>query len=95
MTLRFLWWPNADLSGEMQEYRMNRHLFGVTSSPSVANFSLRKTAELHREEFDAETVETVKRNMYVDDMMKSTSNTSKAKTLVSNMGSCWREVVSV
>lgn len=62
---------------------MNRHLFGATSSPSVANFCLRKTAELHREEFDAEAVETVKRNMYVDDMMKSASNTIKAKTLVS------------
>ena len=23
--LRFLWWPNADLSGELEEYRMVRH----------------------------------------------------------------------
>ena len=36
--LRFLWWPNTDLSKELEEYRMVKHLFGATSSPSVANF---------------------------------------------------------
>lgn len=35
--LRFLWWPNGDLSGEMEEYRMVKHLFAATSSPSIAN----------------------------------------------------------
>jgi len=48
----------------MEEYRMVKHLFGATSSPSVANFCLRKTAQLYQEEFDAEVVETVKRNMH-------------------------------
>ena len=84
-TLRFLWWPNEDLTMEMEEYRIMKHLpvFGVTSSPSVTYFSLRKTAQLHQEEFDAEVVETVKRNMYVDDLMKSTSSTEKAAILAS------------
>jgi len=70
---------------EMEEYRIMKHLpvFGVTSSPSVTYFSLRKTAQLHQEEFDAEVVETVKRNMYVDDLMKSTSSTEKAAILAS------------
>ncbi len=81
--LRFLWWPNADLSGEMEVYRMTRHLFGATSSPSVANFCLRKTADDYKEEFDPSVVDTVKRNMYVlDDMMKSVHNTCEAVTLV-------------
>ena len=35
-TLRFLWWPNGDLTKEMEEYRMVKHLFGATSSPSVS-----------------------------------------------------------
>ena len=60
-------------------------MFGATSSPSVANFCLRKTAQLYQEEFDAEVVETVKRNMYVDDMMKSTSTTEKAVGLASQL----------
>lgn len=49
---------------------MAKHLFGATSSPSVANFCLRRAAELHQDEFDKEVVQTVKRNMYGDDMMK-------------------------
>ena len=56
--LRFLWWPNGDLSGEMEEYRMVKHLFGATSSPSIANFCLQKTAASHGREFEADTVET-------------------------------------
>ena len=64
---------------------MTRHLFGATSSPSVANFCLRKTVDLHHEEFDSVVVETVKRNMYVDDLMKSINNTEKAIGLVSQL----------
>ena len=56
--LRFLWWPNGDLSRELEEYRMVKHLFGATSSPSIANFCLKKTAELHGEGFEEQTVET-------------------------------------
>ena len=80
--LRFLWWPNADLSKELEEYRMVKHLFGATSSPSVTNFCLWKTAELNCKEFDDVTTDTVKRNMYVDDLLKSTETTEKAIRLV-------------
>ena len=38
--LRFLWWPNNDLNSEPEEYQMMVHLFGATSSPSCANFSV-------------------------------------------------------
>ena len=84
-SLRFLWWPNGDLTKEMKEYRMVKHLFGATSPPSVVNFCLRKTAQLHQEEFDKEVIETVNRDMYVDDMMKSTSTTEKAISLASQL----------
>ena len=83
--LRFLWCPNGDLSGEVEEYRKVKHLFGATSSPSIANFCLKKTAELHGRDFEADTVETVKRNMYMDDMMKSKSTTEEAIVLVSQL----------
>ena len=43
--LRFLWWPDGDLSRQLEEYHMNVHLFGATSSPSCANFALRRTAQ--------------------------------------------------
>ena len=83
--LRFLWWPNGDLSGEMKEYRIFKHLFRATSLPSTTNFCLRKTAELHGEGFKAEAEETVKHNMYLDDIMKSTSTKQKAIVLVSQL----------
>ena len=44
----------------MQEYRMVKHLFGATSSPSVANFYPWKTPQLNQEGFDAKVEATVK-----------------------------------
>lgn len=43
--LRFLWWPEGDLTKEVSEFRMTVHLFGAVSSPSCASFALRKTAD--------------------------------------------------
>ena len=80
-TLRFLWWENGDLREEPREYRMVRHVFGATSSPSIANLCVKKAASASHDEFDAETLRTVERNMYVDDLMKSTSNTELAINL--------------
>ena len=40
---------------------------------------------MYGEEFDPEAVETVERNMYVDDMMKSTSCTEKAVKLAGEL----------
>ncbi|XP_022595647.1 WD repeat-containing protein 17-like, partial [Seriola dumerili] len=45
--LRFLWWPKGDTQQLPIEHRMKVHLFGATSSPSCANFALRKCAEDH------------------------------------------------
>ena len=46
---------------------------------------MQKTPELHRREFEADTVETVKCNMYVDDLMKSKNITEEAIVLVSQL----------
>ena len=43
--LRFLWWPDGDLSRDLEEYQMNVHLFGAVSSPSCSNFALRRVAD--------------------------------------------------
>ena len=60
--LRFLWWPNNDLNSESEEYQMMAHLFGATSSPSCANFSLRRSAEDNYQEFSKEAVDRAKDN---------------------------------
>ena len=43
--LRYLcWWPNGNLNDTLQDYRMCVHVFGAVSSPSCANYVLRKIA---------------------------------------------------
>ena len=68
--LRFLWWPRGDFSKKLEEYRMTVHLFGAVSSPSCANFAMRRNAEDHRHEFSPDVVSTVLKNFYVDDCLK-------------------------
>ncbi|XP_077969880.1 uncharacterized protein LOC120331115 [Styela clava] len=50
--LRFMWWSGGDLSQDPSEYFMVRHIFGSVSSPFCANWSLKKTAQDHRDEFE-------------------------------------------
>ncbi|XP_028412050.1 uncharacterized protein LOC114534778 [Dendronephthya gigantea] len=70
--LRFLWWPDGDMEQEVQEYQMTVHLFGATSSSSVANFALRKTAiDNTASYYDKAVTDTVEKNFYVDDCLKS------------------------
>lgn len=83
--LRFLWWPEGNISKDLVEYRMAVHLFGATSSPSCASYALRKCAEDNREFFDATVVNTVLHNFYVDDCLKSVSSEEEAVLLFHNL----------
>ncbi|XP_063872995.1 uncharacterized protein LOC135107264 [Scylla paramamosain] len=78
--LRFLWWENGDLNNEIAEYRMTAHLFGATSSPSVANFALKKAADDYGCGSDA--AKFVRNNFYVDDGLKSVATMNEAVTLI-------------
>ena len=60
--LRFLWRTDGDLSKQADEVQMTVHLFGGTSSPSCANFALRKTTDDNEGDFDPETIQTIRRN---------------------------------
>ena len=83
--LRFLWWKDGDTKQQPVEYQMNVHLFGATSSPSCVNYALRCTAENGRNLFDDEVIETVLRNFYMDDCLKSVASVDKAIKLVSDI----------
>nr|CAB3263249.1 uncharacterized protein LOC108949296 [Phallusia mammillata] len=80
--LRFVWWPDGDMSREPVDFQMLVHLFGATSSPCCASFSLRRTADDNCHAFSEETVATVRRNFYVDDCLKSVATLQEAKQLV-------------
>ena len=85
--LRFLWWPKGDTSQEPQDYRMRVHLFGAKSSPACSNFALKKTAEDIGTEDHSEVKNTIERNFYVDDCLKSVPDVDSAVKLTASLRS--------
>ena len=83
--LRFLCWKDGNMAQEVQEYQMLVHLFGTISSPACANFALRRTAEDNESCFPPEVINTVKRNFYVDDYLKSLPSEAAAIAHVTNL----------
>lgn len=83
--LRFLWWPDGNLEQDLVEHRMTVHLFGATSSPSCACFALRKTAEDSHAIFPVEVIDTVNRNFYMDNLLKSLPSEEDAVTMVDDL----------
>ena len=61
------------------------HLFGAASSPACSNFALRKTAEDSSEHFPEAVVNTVKKNFYVDDCLKSLPSVEEASQHASDL----------
>ena len=83
--LRFLWWPDGDLSQPFHEYSMQVHLFGVTSSPACTNFCLNQAAIDQADVFSTESVETLQQNFYMDDCLKSVSLEEAEKEIIACM----------
>ncbi|XP_066919725.1 uncharacterized protein [Clytia hemisphaerica] len=83
--LRFVGWPDCDLSNELVDYQMCVHLQGATSSPSCANYALRETAKLYKDQFGEDASNTLIRNFYVDDMLKSFPSTQEAIVTIPNI----------
>ena len=69
--LCFLWWSEGDLNAELVEYRMVVHPFGAVPSPSCSNFALRHTAKENEDEIEKAVANTMRRNFYVDDCLRS------------------------
>lgn len=82
--LRFLWWPEGDLNGEIEEYQMVVHLFGAVSSPSCCNYALRKTAADNESDYPV-VAETIRRNFYVDDCLRSDTTEEGATKLAQDL----------
>ena len=47
------------------------HLIGAASSPAYANYTLRCTADDNEDEYGIRAADTLRRNFYVDDVLKS------------------------
>ncbi|XP_077966565.1 uncharacterized protein LOC144420790 [Styela clava] len=72
--LRFLWWPNGDISKKAELYSMERHIFGACSSPCIASFCLKETGKRFGHEFDKIICGIVENGFYVDDCLTSSDS---------------------
>jgi limonene-1,2-epoxide hydrolase len=57
-------------------------LFGNTSSPAVAAFGIRKTAQVEEARFGSDAREFVERDFYVDDGLKSLPGSAESIDLL-------------
>ncbi|XP_027058189.1 uncharacterized protein LOC113684965 [Pocillopora damicornis] len=80
--LCFLWWPNGGLTLEPQKYCMMAYLFRAGSSLGCSSFALKCTTEDGEGEFVVRAVETLRKNFYVDNALKSVSTEEGAAELV-------------
>ncbi|KAK3748900.1 hypothetical protein QZH41_002891 [Actinostola sp. cb2023] len=77
--LRFLW-RNLELNRAPDVYQMQVMIFGAAASPCMANYVLRKTATDNCDDpsFDVDTIESVEKNFYMDDFLKSVQDEATA-----------------
>ena len=64
---------------------MTVHIFGATDSPCSAKFALLRTADDDQEHFDPITIDTLRHNFYVDDLLKSMPTPESAIMLMQQM----------
>ena len=57
---------------------MTVHLFGATSSPGCSNFALNATADDHEAAIGSAATEFLRRDIYVDDSLKSVASVEEA-----------------
>ena len=69
--LRFLWREDSEINKGIVDHEICVHAFGGVSSPSCGNYALRKIASDNQEEYGSDAAETLRKNVYVDDSLKS------------------------
>ena len=88
--MRFLWWPDGDVTKTPEVYRMCVFLFGATCSPACAISALRATATQNLDSYSAEAIETILRRSYIDDFLTSVTSDEKAIPLMQELISICR-----
>ena len=83
-SLRFLWWSES-VDEPPEDFVMTVHIFGAADSPCSANSTLKRLADDNQKDFDPITIETLRRNFYVDDILKSVPTPSEAIRLAEQL----------
>ena len=73
--LRFLWRPRTNEPVQIYEYQ--RHVFGAKSSPTCANYALKRVGLDNEKEYPI-AAKAIQNNFYMDDFIKSVETPEKA-----------------
>ena len=79
----FLWWLNGDVNQAIVEYQMCVHLFGATSSPSIANYIVKRIGVDSADKYGEDVRKVLEREFYVDNLLTSSPSESEAISLLS------------
>ena len=82
---RFLWWENNDLEDNIIDFRMSAHLQGCISSPSCANYALKKTAVDNEQKYGSTVSNVLKNSFYVDDLLHSSKDEEIALNVITKV----------
>ena len=91
--LRFLWWPNGNLSCTLEEYQMTVHYSGAVLSPACSNFALRKTAEDNAQHLSLMLQVRLSRTFTLMTVLNPCHRTTKLLHMSTSYAACWSEVV--
>ena len=64
---------------------MTVHIFGAKDSPCCAEYALLRTANDHETEFSRDCINSIRRNFYADDLMKSCKSSQDAIKLAAEL----------
>ena len=73
------------MDGNLEEYQMVVHPFGAVSSPSCANFALKQASNESEKEQGSLVADMMRRNVYVDDCLKSVALEDVAIPLIAGL----------
>ena len=79
---RILWFDKNDVrEGNVVTYRFTGHPWGVKSSSVIASFAIQKTLDDNATGASDLTLDTIRKNIYMDDLMFSVDSLDEAKII--------------
>ena len=78
-------WEDHDINGSAKGFEICVHVFGGTSFPSFCNYALKQTAYGNKSRYQTDVTDTLNRNFYMDDLLKSVKDVYTAIRLLHNV----------
>ena len=81
---RILWYAQDDIiSGQIEEFKFTRHVWGIICSPYIACTAIRYVTEKNPTGASYITLKAIQDSMYMDDMLLSVNSLEEAKVIAS------------